>query len=86
MSKLEQDYVERFIEVVDEATHRHKKINELRNQQVMTMGIALQIFDEYSGVLSYLNHEKQEYFMQWKEWIEKRNAQMYPQHPSTYVN
>ena len=52
----------------------------------MTMGIALQIFDEYSGVLSYLNHEKQEYFMQWKEWIEKRNAQMYPQHPSTYDN
>jgi len=84
MSKTEQDYVDRFIEIIDEATTRHKKIANLKEKQYLTMGIALQIFDEYEGVLSYLNEDKQEYFLQWKDWIEKKQSQLYRNHPINY--
>lgn len=84
MSKTEQDYVDRFIEIIDEATTRHKKIDNLKEKQSLTMGIALQIFDEYEGVLSYLNEDKQEYFLQWKDWIEKKYSQLDKKHPVNY--
>ncbi len=84
MSKTEQDYVDRFIEIIDEATTRHKEIDNLKENQYLTMGIALQIFDEYEGVLSYLNEDKQEYFLQWKDWIEKKQSQLYRNHPINY--
>ena len=74
MSQVKENKAEDFIDTINEARKLHDQKHEIREKEIMMMNYALGLYYEFPSLDQYLEDNK-EYFIQWKDWIERRQTQ-----------
>ena len=72
MSSIEESFAEGFIETIQSAKPYDQEIQDLRSKQQLHLFEAYEYYQQYPAVISYLNNDDANYFMNWLTFYEKR--------------